>query len=123
MGKLSIGVLETRRDAKIRELANVGPVLMGSISTINVTCGNPNCKCARGEKHQSNVHTKKVRGKTKSLYVPVDMVEEAREWTRNNRKLKKLIKEISDLNEKIIKTHVPTKRAKAKNRDRGANRT
>lgn len=120
---MSIGVLKSRRDAKIKQLSEVGPVLMGSITRINVTCGNPNCKCARGEKHKSNVLTRKVGGKTKSIYVPVDMAEEAKGWTRNHRRLKKLVKEISDLNEKILRAHVPTKRAKGKNRARVASRT
>jgi cytochrome c553 len=115
MPGLSIGVLEERRNAKIRELSQVGPVLQGSISTISVTCGNANCKCARGEKHTSNILTKKVNGKTKTVYLPVDMLEEAREWTQEYRRMKKLMKEISDYNEKILKAYVQTNRAKKRN--------
>jgi hypothetical protein len=116
MPSLSIGVLTERRNAKMKELAQLGPVLQGSIATISVTCGNANCKCARGEKHTSNILTKKVNGKTKSVYLPVNMLEEAREWTRQYRRLKKLMKEISDYNEKILKTYVRTTRAKKRNR-------
>ena len=114
--KLSIGVLETRRDAKLRQLAEAGPMIQGSLTRIGVTCGNPNCKCARGEKHLSHILTKKVRGKSKSLYVPVDMVETVRKWVEEHKRVKRLLKEVSELNEKIIRAHVPTKRAKAKNR-------
>lgn len=116
MPSLSIGVLKERRNAKMKELAQVGPVLQGSIATISVTCGNANCKCARGEKHTSNILTKKANGKTKSVYLPVDMLEEAREWTRQYRRLKKLMKEISDYNEKILKAYVRTTRAKKRNK-------
>jgi hypothetical protein len=114
--KLSIGVLETRRDAKLRKLAGAGPMIQGSLTRIGVTCGNPNCKCARGEKHVSHILTKKVRGKSRSLYVPVDMVETVRKWVEEHKRVKRLLKEVSELNEKIIRAHVPTKRAKAKNR-------
>lgn len=114
--KLSIGVLEARRDAKLRQLAEAGPLVQGSLARIGVTCGNPNCKCARGEKHVSHILTKKVRGKSKSLYVPLDMVETVRKWVEEHRRAKRLLKEVSELNEKIIRAHVPTKRAKAKNR-------
>lgn len=124
--KLSIGVLETRRDAKLRQLAEAGPMIQGSLTRIGVTCGNPNCKCARGEKHVSHILTKKVRGKSRSLYVPVDMVETVRKWVEEHKRVKRLLKEVSELNEKIIRAHVPSKRARAQNRavaERGRSRS
>jgi hypothetical protein len=114
--KLSIGVLESRRDAKLKLISEAGSMIQGSLATIGVSCGNPNCKCARGEKHVSHILNKKVRGKSKSLYIPKDMVETVREWVNENRRVKKLMKEVSDLNEQIIRSHVSTKRAQAKNR-------
>lgn len=114
--KLSVGVLEARRDAKLKELAKTGPLIQGSLARIGVTCGNPNCKCARGEKHVSHILTKKVRGKTKSLYVPVDMVETVQQWVDEHKRVKRLLKDVSELNEKIIRAHVPSRRAKARNR-------
>ena len=120
--RLSTGVLESRRDARIRELASVGPLLQGSLTKIRVSCGNLNCRCARGEKHHSHILTKKVRGKTKSLYVPVDMVEEVRGWIEEHRRAKRLLKEISELNEKIIRAHVSTKRARSAKRAAAAKR-
>jgi hypothetical protein len=115
MPNLPIGVLETRRNAKLKKLADVGPVLQGSIATVGVKCGNPDCKCAKGEKHTSNILTKKVNGKTKSVYVPADMLEEAKKWTQEYKKLKELMKEISNYNEQILKTYVKTKKAKKRN--------
>jgi len=114
--KLSIGVLERRRDAKLKQLASVGPLLQGSLSEIGVTCGNANCRCARGEKHRSHILKRQVKGKTQSLYVPVDMVEEARKWVEEHRRVKRLLKEISDLNRSILRAYVSTKRARAENR-------
>jgi hypothetical protein len=114
--KLSIAVLETRRGARLRELAGVGPVLEGSLAEIRVTCGNPNCRCARGEKHRSHILKRQVRGKTQSLYVPVDLVKEAQEWVQEYRRVRSLLREISELNRSIIRAHVATKRARAANR-------
>ena len=115
MPNLSIGILETRRNAKLKKLAEVGPILQGSIAKVGVTCGNPDCKCARGEKHTSNILTKKVNGKTKSVYVPADMLEEAKQWTQEYKKVKELMKEISNYNEQILKKYVKTKKAKNRN--------
>ena len=89
--KLSIGGLQARRDAKVNKLASFGPTLQGTLTNVSVTCGNPNCRCARGHKHRSFRVTKKVAGKTKSLYVPVDMLEEVQEWIKQHRQPKKLL--------------------------------
>jgi hypothetical protein len=113
--KLSIGVLQARRDARLKELAGIGPVLEGSLARIGVRCGNPNCRCARGEKHTSHILKRQVRGKTQSLYVPVDRVEEARRWVDEYRRARKLLSDVSELNRTILRAHVGTKRAKARN--------
>jgi hypothetical protein len=108
--KLSTATLESRRQAKLEELVGMGPVLQGSYAHIRVTCGNANCRCAHGEKHVSHIVTRKVRGKSKSLYVPVDMVEEVQAWIEQHRRVKRLLREISELSEKIIRNHVESKR-------------
>ena len=113
--QLSINVLKSRRDAKLKSLANVGPFLRGSLGRIGITCGNPNCRCMHGEKHVSHILTKKVNGKTKSVYVPVEMVEEAQTWINEQRRVKKMMKEISDLNEEILRAYVKSKRARERN--------
>lgn len=113
--QLSIGTLEKRRDAKLKALAQAGPLIQGSLATIRVTCGNPNCKCARGEKHESHILNRKEQGRSTSLYIPVDMVAEVRKWVLEQRRVKRLMKEISDLGERIVRLHVRTRRAKARN--------
>ena len=112
---ISINVLKTRRKAAIKNLTSGKPFVEGSLTKVRVTCGNPNCRCAKGEKHISHILTKKVRGKTKSVYVPVDMVEEVGKWVLEHRRIKKELKEISALSEQIIKQHVSTKQAVSKN--------
>lgn len=113
--KLSIGVLQARRNARLRELAGIGPVLEGSLARIGVRCGNPNCRCARGQKHTAHILKRQVRGRTQSLYVPVDLVEEARRWVDEYRRARKLLSEVSELNRTILRAHVGIKRAKARN--------
>ena len=112
---ISINVLKTRRNAAIRRLADSKPFIEGSLTKIRVKCGNPNCCCAQGEKHISHVLTKKVCGKTKSLYVPVDLVEEVTKWVEEHRRIKRELKEISSLSEQIIRQHVSTRQAVNKN--------
>ena len=118
MEKISMNVLLVRRNAAIKNLSSAKPFIEGSLGKIRVSCGNPNCHCAQGEKHISHILTKKVNGKTKSTYVPVNMVEEVTKWIAEHRKIKKALKEISELSEQLIKEHVSTRRAVSKNLER-----
>lgn len=115
MRKVSIATLEVQRLAKLKLLAQLGPCIHGSLAKIAVTCGKPNCKCATGDKHTAHILTRKVRGKSQSLYLPVDIVEEVRLWSQQHRLAKRLLRQISLLSEQIIRAHVPSKRARQKN--------
>jgi hypothetical protein len=42
-----------KRDDLLKKLADIGLFVDASLVTIARTCGNPGCKCARGEKHRS----------------------------------------------------------------------
>lgn len=120
MRQESINTLKAQRDAKLRELAGVGPFIGGSVAAVKVRCGNPSCRCASGERHEATILCKKVAGKSTSLHVPLELVEEVRGWSRENKRLKRLVKEISDLGERIIRLHVRTSRAAAKNKGAAA---
>ena len=50
--------------ARQKDLQDQSPVLAASLVTIRRTCGNPNCRCARGQKHLGHYLTWKVQGKT-----------------------------------------------------------
>lgn len=120
--ELSIATLQARRAAKLAELAGVGPVPEGSLAEIGVRCGNPSCRCARGEKHRSHILKRQVAGKTQSLYVPVGLVGEAKQWVAEYRRAKGLLKEISELSRALIRAHVQAKRAAPPGPDGGGRR-
>jgi hypothetical protein len=103
-----------QRDARLKDINNIGPFIAGSMVKIAHTCGNPNCKCARGDKHENYYLTWKVKQKTRTKYIPVDMEGEVRNWTEQYKRLKKLIAEVTELQRKIIKQHGVEKKAKRK---------
>ena len=84
-----------RRDAWLKKLGDLGPMTRGSLVT------------ARRGNHIAHQLTVSVKGKTHTVYVPKDMVEEVREWTQNHRRLQRILKELSKLNMAIIHRHVP----------------
>jgi hypothetical protein len=47
-----------------------------------------------------------VRGKTRTVYVPVDFTEEVRTWIDEHRRLKRLLQEISQLSVALVRSHV-----------------
>jgi hypothetical protein len=114
----SIATLESRRQALLKRLAEVGPLVQGSYCTVKVKCGKPGCRCSRGEPHQACVLTRKVRGKTVTTHVPRDLRSEVEAWASQYRQVMTLIRDISALSERIIRMHVRTSRAAARNRAR-----
>lgn len=114
----SVKTLELRRAALLKELGAIGPLVQASFCERTVRCGNPACRCAQGEPHTAYVLTRKVRGKTATTHVPRDLREEVRSWAEEYRRVKQLLRQISDLSDRIIRLHVRTSRAVARNRDR-----
>jgi len=95
---VSTNTLIRRRDGWLKKLAQVGPMVRGSL--LSACRGN----------HVAHQLTVSVNGKTHTVYVPIDMVEEVRQWITNHRRLQRVLKEISKLNMAIIHRHVPESR-------------
>ena len=91
------------RDAKLKELQEIRPTINGSLVQIARVCGNKNCKCAKGQKHKSYYLTRTINGKTKTVYVSKEMEEDIKLWINETKRVKKIMKEISDLQYVIIK--------------------
>jgi hypothetical protein len=98
--------------ARQKQLQAQCPVLAASLVTIRRSCGNPNCRCARGKKHLGHYLTWKVKAKTHTVYVPVDLVPQAKQWTQEHRRLKQLVRELTQLALALIQTHVTAQRRK-----------
>jgi hypothetical protein len=118
MKNTSRKVLEERIQARIRRLGECSVSIAGSLAEISRRCGRPNCRCAidRAARHRAHLLNSKVKGKTRSVYVPVAMVEEVSGWVRERRNIHRLLKEIDQLAEQLIRLHVPASRAAGKNR-------
>jgi hypothetical protein len=94
------------RQAALRQLAQLGPFLEGSLSPFT----RPGC--ARPGWHL----TFKQRGRTRTLYVPMELVAEVKQWTRNYRQLKQLIRQVTRHSRALIHGHVANRRAASRSR-------
>ena len=101
--------LEQKRQETLRELGQDRPFVAGSLSRIER-------QDKRGQTTVYHLLTCKEAGKTRSVYVPKDLVKEVNHWIRNYRRMKKLLADTSTLSIAIIQNYVPEKRAAAAKR-------
>jgi hypothetical protein len=99
--------------ARLKELHPKSPVLAASLVLVHRRCGRPGCHCQEGQGHPTHYLTCKQRGKTRTVYVPKDLLKEVQSWIREHQRLKKLTHHISQLALAQVQTHVTDRRRKA----------
>ncbi len=99
--------------ARLKKLRPQSPVLAASLVLISRRCGRPGCHCRKGQGHPTHYLTCKHQGKTRTVYVPLDLLKEVQSWIREHRRLKKLTQQISQLALAQVRSHVTHKRRQA----------
>ena len=92
---------EARRQATLAQIARLGPFIEGSLSPFK----RPGC--ATPGWHL----TFKKKGRTHTVYVPMDLVAEVKRWTQNHKRLKQLIRQATGHSLALIRRHVASQRA------------
>ena len=67
--------------------------------------------------------TFKQAGKTRTVYVPVELAGEVQQWAREFKRLKQLVRKVSQQNLAIIRRHVAVRRAASRARHLTRKRT
>lgn len=96
--------LQKRHEKMVQKLGGVGPFIEGTLTTIYIVCKSKGCACQRGQKHPSMRLTWKENKITKALYIPVAKRKQAIIYSKNYKKLKTLIRKISDLQKVMLKS-------------------
>jgi hypothetical protein len=94
------------RDLALRQLARTGPFLEGNL------CQFKRPGCSTPGWHL----TFKQKGRTRTVYVPMDLVGEVKTWTRNYKLLKKQIRQITRHSLALVRRHVANRRAANRSR-------
>jgi hypothetical protein len=101
-------------NSRLKMLASATPILAASLCSYTIRCGRPSCRCHHGGPRHAGQHlTFNEGGKTRSVYVPKDLVEEVRSWIARHRRLKEVLKEIHQLSVALVRTHSQNRRRKA----------
>lgn len=90
------GVLRRMSDTRLRKLHEIGPCLAGSLVKF------PN--------HNSLYLTDKVKGKTRTMYIPLDRLEEVKQWNADHKHAKQLLDELSQIQRALLKGEIQAAR-------------
>ncbi len=96
----------TLRGVALKRIAQTEPFLEGSLCPVK----RPGCA------HPGWHLTFKQKGKTRTVYVPMDLVAEVKSWTQNYQRLKTLIREVSRHSLALVRGHVANQRAARRSR-------
>lgn len=93
--------------ARLAQLVHGDGLIRGTLSVRERTCGKPNCRCSRGEKHVSLYLVAGEGGKYRQVYVPKELEDVVRLWVENHQKARDLLEEISRVHyERILNREV-----------------
>src|ERR1700689_3466713 len=97
--------LRQRRQGLAKLRPAVAETLRGSLVGGYVTCGNPACKCAKGERHGPIWYLTVTlgRGRTTGGIIPEEKVAEVRGWIENYHKVKDHLEKISEINRELLR--------------------
>ena len=105
LGRISELALRERRKGLARQFPPVTEILRGSLVERYVTCGNPSCKCARGERHGPVWYLTVTlgRGRTTGGVIPTDKVDQVRGWIENYQAVRDRLEKISEINRELLR--------------------
>src|SRR5579864_1502829 len=105
LSRLSLLALRKRREGLTKVLPPLGEILRGSLMERYLTCGNRDCKCARGERHGPIWYLSVTLDQShrSGSTVPADQVEQVRRWIDNYHRVKEHLEKISDINRELLR--------------------
>lgn len=112
LSRLSTLALRNRRQGLTQRLPPLAEILRGSLMERYLTCGNPNCKCARGERHGPVWYLSVTLDQShrEGCTLPPDQVEQVRRWIENYHQIKEHLEKISDINRELLRREKNKKR-------------
>ena len=107
LSKLSVLALRKRREGLAKVLPPLSEIMRGSLMERYLTCGNPDCKCARGERHGPVWYLSVTLDQShrSGCTVAGDQVEQVRHWIENYHRVKENLEKISDINRELMRRH------------------
>jgi len=90
----------------LKELDEHMDFLIGSVTTYQHKCCKT-CRCNKGKGHLGHHLSANINGRTKNLYLNKYAVDQARLMTQSYSKVKRLLKELSEVNYQLLREKIP----------------
>ena len=103
MNKREIARIKRRLGYLHKRLTEIGPIMRGTIVLLGTRCGNPRCRCAKGEKHPQYYFSVSVKKKTRLMYLGKSRKVEAEKYSKNYELLWNIVEEMTLLNFELLK--------------------
>jgi|SRR5579859_7516699 len=83
LSSLRSQLLKTQQELPqlLEECLGREPLLPGSLYTLRRKCGKPNCRCSRGELHESTVLSYRGQGRPRNISPPPEQIESLQSMT------------------------------------------
>jgi len=103
-------ILKVKREELIKIIKEGSPIF-GSLSSAYLPCGNPRCKCARGQLHGPmwRIVWKKPKGKQNIMYIPKKKLKEVQKMTTSYKQVRDILIEIGLLNLSVLRKEIKKK--------------
>lgn len=99
----TIAKLQKRRTRLADRVPDLKATLQGALLTQRRRCGNPGCRCARGELHGPYVYlSARVGRRTRLLYIPAALATSVRRRVSLTRQLEETLAAISAINLELL---------------------
>jgi len=87
---------ERRIRSRLISLLRSEGLLRGNLVTLKNTCGKPNCRCQRGEKHESLYLAQSRGGRPYMRYIPRQWHLRVRSWVKRYQEVQQLLESLSE---------------------------
>jgi hypothetical protein len=95
--------LRARRDRLASQVPDLNEMLQGALLTQRRRCGNPGCRCARGELHGPYTYLSARAGqRTRLLYIPAVLASAVRRRVRLTKQFEETLAAISAVNLELL---------------------
>jgi len=101
--KASMSIDERELRSRAGQMLSGAGLVHGYLDTRYQKCGKPNCRCTRGEKHETFVLVLRKEGKTTQIPIPRRLVPSVQRWVEQEKVLQDLLRRISDLQTERIR--------------------
>ena len=102
VSRASMSPLERTLRSRAAQILSSAGLLHGNLLRRLMSCGKPNCHCARGEKHEAFVLVVRNDKRTRHIPVPRRLEPEVRRWVDQERELSALVRELSRLQQEKL---------------------